>query len=89
MAANPISSHFQALQRLPTLRMRSGSMSCIEWHSNAPNQGRLLYLAPPQLVVVNRFQNRELWAASFFDDENECVLGYDFEREEITQWLPK
>jgi hypothetical protein len=48
---------------------------------------RLLFLAVPQAVLINLFQNRELGKA-FVADEGGRIVGYNVELEEIVQWLP-
>jgi hypothetical protein len=48
---------------------------------------RLLYLAVPQPILANLFQNRELWRA-FLVDEGGKIFGYDVDNEEIVQWEP-
>ena len=47
---------------------------------------RELFMAVPQPIVENQFRERELWKA-FLSDEGGKVLGYNVEREEITEWL--
>lgn len=48
---------------------------------------RELYIAAPQSIVANQFQNRELWQG-FLQDENAKIFGYDPDEEEIKQWMP-
>jgi hypothetical protein len=48
---------------------------------------RLLYLAVPEEILVNLFQNRELWKA-FIQDESVRLVGYDPDKEEVVQWIP-
>jgi hypothetical protein len=48
---------------------------------------RQLYLAVPQQVVEVRFAKRGLWKG-FFNRVDGKIVGYDVEREEITQWMP-
>ncbi|MBC8141208.1 MAG: XisH family protein [Armatimonadetes bacterium] len=48
---------------------------------------RVLYLAVPEAVLQELFQNRELWQATV-TDENIRLFGYDAITEEVVQWFP-